>query len=426
MKRRRFIQSILFLMLVLMAGLRCSGRHDNSDPSLTEFALRPFDKPSNIILISVDTLRGDYVNPQYMPRLMEFARENCVVFTNAHSHSTWTRPSHVTMLTGMLPSEHGVEYQDSVIPSETALVQERLKQVGYTTAAFVSGGHVDREWGFDRGFDRYFQQTDAADNKEREEHLSRNESMRLPVEKAKEFLEEVEMAEKPFFVFIHTNEVHDYWHFHDWEEGALEPPIYGTHTRKKFLEETSYEQKRQTYGKAVSEFDDRLAELMESALGSSLSDNLCVIITSDHGESLGEKHGTKTITGHGRAPFAEQIRIPLIIYGINEGVSDRLIGIDEITPLVLWMVGNDADALFPDKREILMSEHINQRRKSTDRAMAMVTPTEKYLLTNDGVLRLYRDPEDSVDLLHAREITAMTAEPSESLRGELKALGYLN
>ena len=439
MKRCRIVKMMLVVTVCLLAMPRCSDdRYGGQPPTTTHPDVeraginlngRAFKEPPNILLVSVDTLRADFFDPRHMPRLAAFAEENSLVFTNAHSNSTWTKPSHVTMLTGMLSSEHGVEYDDSVIPEDVMLVQQWLKQAGYATAAFVDGGWVDREWGFDRGFDVFYQQTDFAGFTQGENETdldARRERIRLPIQKAKEFLDGLDAREQPHFLFVHTNEVHDYWRFHPWPESDKDGVNSRNKSRKNFLNETSYEQRWETYAKAVAALDAHLAELVESALASALSENLCIIVTSDHGEGFGEEHGKLKYMGHGGIPFAERTRIPLFIYGMGTGRSNRLIGIDEITPLILWMAGVEAASDFPEKREVLISEHMEKKGPSPNRAVAIVTPTEKYLLMTDGTLCLYRDPADSVDLLHSGKIGKKTGEASEKLKKELTALGYLN
>jgi hypothetical protein len=64
----------------------------------------PASLAPNIVLISIDTLRADYFSPEHMPKMYAWAQENCAVFPNAYSNSTWTSPSHVTMLSGLLQS----------------------------------------------------------------------------------------------------------------------------------------------------------------------------------------------------------------------------------------------------------------------------------------------------------------------------------
>jgi hypothetical protein len=109
----------------------------------------------DIVLVSIDTLRADHFSPEYMPKTYEWAEENCQIFENAYSHSTWTLPSHVTMLSGELPQKHRVEREDSRIPDMLRLVQERIRNLGYYTIAFTDGGFVSREFGFDKGFYEY-------------------------------------------------------------------------------------------------------------------------------------------------------------------------------------------------------------------------------------------------------------------------------
>ena len=439
MKRCRIVKMMLVVTVCLMAMTRCSDdRYGGQPPTTTHPDMestgislneRAFKEPPNILLVSVDTLRADFFVPQHMPRLAAFAKESSLVFTNAHSNSTWTKPSHVTMLTGMLSSEHGVEYDDSMIPENAVLVQQRLKQAGYATAAFVDGGWVDREWGFDRDFDVYYQQTDFAGFTKGDNNMdldTRRERIRLPIQKAKEFLDGLDVRDRPHFLFVHTNEVHEFWRFHSWPETDRGVVNSRDKLRKRFLKETSYEQRWETYAKAAADLDAHLAELIESALASPLSENLCIIVTSDHGEGFGEKHGKWTYMGHGGIPFAERIRIPLFIYGMGTGRSSRLIGIDEITPLILWMAGVETASDFPEKRELLISEHMQKKGPSPSRSVAVVTPTEKYLLMMDETLCLYRDPTDSVDLLHSGIIGKKTGEASENLKKELTALGYLN
>ena len=231
MKRCRIVKLMLVVTVCLMTMPRCSDdRYGGQPPAITHPDMeragiklneRAFKEPPNILLVSVDTLRADFFDPRHMPRLAAFAKESALVFTNAHSNSTWTKPSHVTMLTGMLSSEHGVEYDDSMIPEDVMLVQQRLKQAGYATAAFVAGGWVDREWGFDRGFDVFLQQTDVPHftHEDNETNLGAGrESIRLPIQKAKEFLDGLAVRDRPRFLFVHTNEVHGYWRFHPWPE----------------------------------------------------------------------------------------------------------------------------------------------------------------------------------------------------------------
>jgi len=407
--RKVAVLFILFAMIFL-GGWGCSPEKSDQSPT--------------IILISIDALRYDHFTPEHMPLLWDFAKRHCLVFTNAHSNSTWTKPSHVTMFTGMTQSRHGVEYRNSAIPEEIALVQERLKQAGYYTSAFTGGGFINKHFGLARGFDSFYQSRVApgAEEPELSKHFER---IRSPLDKANEFLSESSETTAPLFLFIHTYEVHEWWIHYFPLDNQLQNREEKERQWEQFESETSVEEKRRLYGKTVRDFDKRLMELLRMALSSEYKDNLRIIITSDHGEGLGETYGEFVSMGHSGPPYSDQIRIPLLIYGTGIGSSNRLTGLDEIAPLVLWLAGIGKNPLLHE-RKVLISEHIAGSREDSNRTVAIFTDDGKYVLSRDGMLHLYRDPEDSVDLLHPEDGKEKRTRISEDLKQELEALGYLD
>ncbi|GAB4346285.1 MAG: hypothetical protein Kow0099_27380 [Candidatus Abyssubacteria bacterium] len=138
LKKRRgitwLVLSLLACGVLAAAGLRFAGE------GFLE-AIKKGKKP-NIVLVSIDTLRGDFFSEEHMPQTMAWAEKNCLIFEGACSNSTWTLPAHVTMLTGLLPHEHGVEYHDSHIGADISMVQEQLQKEGYHTVAVMGGGFV--------------------------------------------------------------------------------------------------------------------------------------------------------------------------------------------------------------------------------------------------------------------------------------------
>jgi arylsulfatase A-like enzyme len=116
----------------------------------------------NVILISLDTVRADHLQPYGYPRptsptLERFANE-AVVFTEAFAPEPWTLPSHMTMMTGLHPLRHGVRTRQSRLAGEVTTIAEALGSRGYRSYAFVASGPTS--WvggmrGFADGFDRY-------------------------------------------------------------------------------------------------------------------------------------------------------------------------------------------------------------------------------------------------------------------------------
>src|SRR5947207_8970593 len=123
---------------------------------------RPKPAPPNVFLITIDTLRADHVHCYgydkiQTPALDALAADG-IRFTQAFTPSPITNTSHATILTGLLPSSHGVT--DFAIPLAAShlTLAELLKKKGYRTAAFIGAVILDSKTlapGFDRGFDFY-------------------------------------------------------------------------------------------------------------------------------------------------------------------------------------------------------------------------------------------------------------------------------
>jgi hypothetical protein len=115
------------------------------------------ERPS-IILISVDCLRPDHMGlygyeRDTTPQIDALARDG-VVFREATASSSWTLPSHMSMLTGLTPSFHAVSRQRKLAPS-VAYLPELLSEAGYEVDGVVSGAYLSPNFGFERGFHHY-------------------------------------------------------------------------------------------------------------------------------------------------------------------------------------------------------------------------------------------------------------------------------
>ena len=115
-------------------------------------------KPPNVLLIIVDTLRGDFLSayggPAKSPTIDELM-ERGVRFSAAYSHIPITGPSHSSLFTSLLPSKHRVHNNSQMLSDDVTTMAEILKTAGYTTSAFVSLGVLNSRFGFAQGFDHY-------------------------------------------------------------------------------------------------------------------------------------------------------------------------------------------------------------------------------------------------------------------------------
>jgi hypothetical protein len=192
--RRRLFAASLTVMLCVVG---CK----QPDP------VAPPPRPTNILFVSIDTLRADHTgvhgySRDTTPILDELAREG-VVFTEAFATASWTLPSHMSMMTSRYPHRHGVRTEADALPPSVSLLSEALSSAGYRTAGFVSWYYVAGRFGFDRGFEQY---TELFPEGRNLHAAARGEEV---VDRALEWLEQSDRpADEPFYLFVHLFDPH--------------------------------------------------------------------------------------------------------------------------------------------------------------------------------------------------------------------------
>jgi len=308
----------------------------------------------DVILISIDTLRSDrmslYGNPRSTsPGIDAWARRSGVVFERAVAAAPWTLPSHTSLLTGLDAARHGANRVEP-LASDLPLLAQQLRAAGYVTTAMTGGGYVHPRWGFARGFDRYV----YADGS-----IGRRRELMTTAQLLDSWLETE--RRRPFFLFLHTYEVHAPYHprepwfgrfsDHDPQERIVieSRPLTaadGYRERHVLAHRKAGEAKQplsaalaglphDMYDTGIAYTDEILAPFIERLATSSRPTVL--ILTSDHGEMLGE---------HGLADhvclYDEVLAVPLVIQapGVAGGarISSQVRGVD-VTPTILDLVG---------------------------------------------------------------------------------------
>src|SRR5262245_32582119 len=188
------------VVALLVAACACSDCSKSPQPP----------RARHFVLVTIDTLRADrvgvYGGGNLTPRLDRIAWEGAYA-ASATSHVPLTRPSHATILSGLLPWELGV--RDNLAPVElpsSPLLAEMLKGAGFRTAAFVSSIVLERRGGFARGFDRYDDEFPATANGDLLETLQKPGAESLGAAIA--WLEEQRSAAH-VFLWLHLYEPHD-------------------------------------------------------------------------------------------------------------------------------------------------------------------------------------------------------------------------
>jgi arylsulfatase A-like enzyme/Flp pilus assembly protein TadD len=241
-------------------------------------------RPPDLLLITIDTLRADRVGRGLTPNLDALAARG-LRFTRARAAVPLTLPSHVSMLTGALPPEHGIhENGIHVFGGEPRPIARTLKDLGYHTAAFVGAYVLDRRFGLAAGFDQY------------DDQISRDPSAVQRLE-----------AERP------ANEVADRaiaW-LRSRVGGGSDPIFLWVHF---YDPHAPY---RGSYDEEVKFADAQVGRLLQELR--TLNRDPVVVATGDHGESLGD-HGEAT---HGMLVYEAALHVPLIVAGPGITVARR-------------------------------------------------------------------------------------------------------
>ena len=328
--------------------LTLSAEAEGADPPLVVFGhpevrARGAPRRPNVVLISLDTLRPDRLgcyggDKTLTPHLDALAADG-LRFTQCSSTSSYTLPSHGSMLTGQYPPLHGaVDIEDRLDPARSPFLARILADQGYVTAAFTGGGYVAPDYGFAEGFDRYSSNDPVwALDSVRGTQLLQTASAQRPPEQQRELLRRyaAPMIDRwlvrqddgvPFFAFLHTYIAHNYAPDHDWlvrrhllDELNREVP-FDHQDREAFNDPAGHPERHPTrdqvfreympyYDATVGMADEFVGGVIEALRSAGLLENTLVLVTSDHGEEFGE-HG---FFGHGETLFEPATRVPLIV-----------------------------------------------------------------------------------------------------------------
>lgn len=334
---------VVLLGSVAVYEVRGSEYYSHRPAHLTDAGYRP-----NIVLIALDTAVGDhfscygYSRPT-TPNLDRLARRG-VQFENAIAPSSWTLPSFASMFTGLLPHQHGAD-STSPLPDHLPTLAMALKSAGYQTVGFnANPGYGQASQGIARGFDLY---EDGAENLRQNftrtlfgRAFSRFVYTRFlrPDMPERQDTEEINQkvfrwfrhrTQQPYFLFINYFDVHGpYFAPRPFAKrfGELTHDVWRAYGERNAAGSLSLSQEARA--SLVAGYDDTLAyadsqvdALMQFLAKSPDWSNTVVIITSDHGEALGE-HGH---VGHAWGLLRELVHVPLIIFGpgIPEGLRVR-------------------------------------------------------------------------------------------------------
>lgn len=481
----------------------------------------PVDERPNVLWIVWDTARADrlslYGHDRPTTPFLDRWAADSRVFENCLSVAGYTIPSHASMFTGLLPAEHCAHNDAARLDDRFSTVAEILRGVGYRTFLYSANPNVSESRNFQQGFEvaeypwspRHAERArQILERKLAEEETTselgrlfeRNErgegglsawSIKAAGEIALEALQswlDGGPPEQPYFAFVNYMEAHrplvpprryrekfmsdaEVTDSYAVDRGWLPTWEYVFGLREYGDEELALT--RATYDAALLELDTLFGELIESLRASGRLENTVVIVTSDHGEHLGEHH----MLDHQYSLYEPLLRIPLIVHypaRLQPGRDARPVSNVDLFPTILELTGSPLPSghnsaavslLAPRDERMRLAEdpaharvpialvkqaHPDWNAEPWERRLRAVTVGDRKLIEgSDGELQLFdlgRDPQelenltprDAAEAAALRERAALEFGPFESCRSamappsemtadeirRLKALGY--
>jgi arylsulfatase A-like enzyme len=311
------------------------------------FSCAAEDRPLNVVIIGVDTLRPDHLgcygyDRSTSPNTDKLASEG-VLFENVVSQAPWTHPSFATAFTSLYPTQHGATTVDTRMRSSFPTLASLLKEQGYFTGAIINAPSLSPEFGVNRGFDFY-------------DFLSPWKERRAD-EVTVAALEWVDTCgDQPFFLFVHYFDPHLPYAPPPPFDKAFDPEYTGTMGtafdirslpayRLRFLKlmeslpAADRNHIKSLYDGEIAFADVAVGDLLEGLKDRGLRRHTLIVFMSDHGEELID-HGA---LDHGHTLYNELIRVPLI-FALPENLPEgrrvaEHVRLVDLTPTVIDLVG---------------------------------------------------------------------------------------
>ncbi len=390
------------LLLPALFCLACSG-----GASTSRLAERGAASGYNVLLITLDTTRADrlgaYGRDAARTPVLDGLADAGLRYEHALTPVPITLPSHASMLTGLLPPNHGVrDNAEYHLGPDHETLAERLGANGYDTAAFVSAFVLESRFGLDQGFDLYEDETGFDDTGSAAGHIVER-SAETVTRVATTWLETRE-RERPFFAWVHYFDPHM----------PHRPP-------SPFDEMSTGD----LYDGEIAYMDSQIGRLMQTLVRTGGARKTIVVVVADHGEGLGE-HGEDT---HAMLIYDSVMRVPLILHvpGIVPPgrVEDRVVSTIDLLPTVLDLLGIDdprsRDGIslldpLPVDRAVYLESLTPYLHNGWSPLFGLRRVQDKYILApRDEYYDLGRDPGElqnlaGVDRAEIEEATAFLAD----------------
>lgn len=400
--RTAALATLSILPSLLQTGCDASEPSDASaSPAVTSSPSAPTPpapQPANILLITLDTTRADalgaYGQPlPTTPRLDRLASEGAL-FLSALTSSPSTVPSHASLLTGNHPYRHGVRSNSGyVLADENLSLAEVLQQAGYHTGAEIAARVLAKHTRLDQGF-ASFRDVDDPQTKPKRIDVREQDEVRVVDldERAADDISRGGIAflrasrDRPFFLWLHYFDPHRFF--------AAPEPFRSRFPESRYLAEVAF-------------VDHAVGQVLDEVDRLGLRDRTFVVVTSDHGEGLGE-HDEES---HSFYLYDTTLRIPLILRGpgIAPRRIDALTRSIDVAPTLLDLLGRPP---LPDAEGVSLRPLLDGARQELG-LLGYGESAELLSLFGDPMLRYLREGRWKYIHKVGPELYDVIADPAE-------------
>ncbi len=279
----------------------------------------------------IDSLRSDHLSlygyeRKTSPNIDEFAQD-CMVFHNAYSPSTWTKPVSASILSGLYPPSHGVRTRNDGIKNQLTVLPEILQKHNYETLGISAIGNVSSSLGYARGFDTFIDlfkepallaKRPLANVVSEKLHLEQQGKVVFPLaEDVNDYFFtwiENQKQSNNVFAFMWILDPHDPYlppkGWNSFVSPTYSGPMDGTRELAKQAKSAAdIAHLVNLYDGEIQYTDHTFGKLLQYLKKHNLYQDTAILLLGDHGEAFGD-HGQML---HGHLPYNEIIRVPLLI-----------------------------------------------------------------------------------------------------------------
>jgi arylsulfatase A-like enzyme len=254
-------------------------------------------------------------------------------YTRAYAQAPWTLPSHASLFTGLLPSEHGLTWRHTRAPDDWVTLAERLRDAGYETVGVSENGWISDVFNMTQGFER-FTNVPTKDAPDVRSVITRWLAKRT--------------SKRPFFLFVNVTDAHAPYAVKG-NEAFLPPGVTPAEAGTVSQESVRYlcskaphahdlEVLHALYLGDVHVADAKLTEVLKLLGDAGLGRGLVTIVTADHGEHFGEHR----LVNHLFSLHEELLHVPLIVHGlagVSPAIIDTPVALTDVMPTLLVTAG---------------------------------------------------------------------------------------